>query len=42
MYSAARKSGERAIVIFRVDEIGKAVDALREAGVKVLDRLERI
>ncbi len=42
MYSAARKSGERAIVIFRVDEIGKAVDALREAGVTVLDRLERI
>jgi hypothetical protein len=42
MYSAARKSGERAIVIFRVDEIAKAVDALREAGVKVLDRLERI
>jgi hypothetical protein len=42
MYSAARKSGERAIVIFRVDEIAKAVDALREAGVKVLDRLESI
>ena len=42
MYSAARKNGERAIVIFRVDEIAKAVDALREAGVKVLDRLERI
>lgn len=42
MYSAARKNGERAIVIFRVDEIAKAVDALREAGVKVLDRLEKI
>lgn len=40
MYSAARKSGERAIVILRVDEIGKTVEALRDAGVKVLDRLE--
>ena len=40
MYSAARKSGERAIVILRVDEIGKTVGALRDAGVKVLERLE--
>ncbi len=42
MYSAARRSGERAIVIFRVDEIGRALDALREAGVTVLDRLDKI
>jgi hypothetical protein len=42
MYSAARKSGERAIVIFRVDEIGRAIEALREAGVAVLDRLENV
>ncbi|HET7038950.1 MAG TPA: ACT domain-containing protein [Gemmatimonadales bacterium] len=42
MYSAARKNGERAIIIFRVDEIAKAVDALGEAGVTVLDRLEKI
>jgi hypothetical protein len=42
MYSAARKSGERAIVVFRVDEIAKAVEALRQAGVTVLDRLENI
>jgi hypothetical protein len=40
MYSAARKKGERAIVILRVDEIGKAAGALREAGVKVLEKLE--
>lgn len=42
MYSAARKSGERAIIVFRVDEVGKAVDALKEAGMTVLDRLDKI
>ncbi len=42
MYSAARKSGERAIIVFRVDEVSKAVDALKEAGVTVLDRLDKI
>ncbi len=42
MYSAARRNGERAIVILRVDEIGRTVGALREAGVKVLDRLETL
>ncbi len=42
MYSAARKNGERAIIVFRVDEVGKAIDALKEAGVTVLDRLDRI
>jgi hypothetical protein len=40
MYSAARRSGERAIVIFRFDELGRAVDALRGAGITVLDRFE--
>ncbi len=40
MYSAARKAGERAVVILRVDELGRAVEALRGAGVKVLDRVE--
>ncbi|HET7824452.1 MAG TPA: ACT domain-containing protein [Anaeromyxobacter sp.] len=40
MYSAARKRGERAIVVLRVDEIAKAAGALREAGVKVLEKLE--
>lgn len=42
MYSAARKNGERAVVVLRVDEMDKALDALREAGVTVLDRLDRI
>ncbi len=42
MYSAARKNGERAIIVFRVDEVGKAVDALKEAGMTVLDRLDKI
>ncbi len=40
LYSAARRNGERAIVILRVDEIGKTVGALRDAGVKVLERLD--
>ncbi len=42
MYSAARRSGERAIVIFRFDELGRALDALRGAGITVLDRFERM
>ena len=42
MYSAARKNGERAIVILRVDEMAKAVEALNQAGVKMLDRLDRM
>ena len=40
MYSAARRQGESAIIIFRFDEIGRALDALRGAGVTVLDRLD--
>ncbi len=42
MYSAARKSGDCAIIIFRVDEAGRGVEALRAAGVKVLERLEKM
>lgn len=42
MYSAARRSGESAIVIFRFDEVGRAIDALRGAGLKVLDRFEKM
>jgi hypothetical protein len=42
LYSAARRSGERAIVVFRFDEIGRALDALRGAGITVLDRFEKM
>ena len=43
MYSAARRSREGgAVVIFRFDEIGRALEALRAAGVKVLDRLDEL
>lgn len=40
MYSVARRSGDRAVIIFRIDEIGRALDALRGAGITVLERLE--
>lgn len=40
LYSAARKRGESAIIIFRFDELGRALDALRGAGITVLDRFE--
>jgi hypothetical protein len=40
MYSAARRKGESAIIIFRFDETGRALDALRGAGVTVLDRFD--
>ena len=42
MYSAARRSGERAIIIFRVDEVGLALQALQRAGVEVLDALDNL
>jgi hypothetical protein len=42
MYSAARRSGERAIIIFRFDELGRALDALRGAGITVLDRFDKM
>jgi hypothetical protein len=40
MYSAARKNGERAIIIFRFDDVPKALETLRGAGIKVLERLD--
>jgi hypothetical protein len=40
MYSVARRSGDRAVIIFRIDEIGRALDALRGAGIAVLERLD--
>ena len=40
MYSVARRSGDRAVIIFRIDEIGRALDALRAAGIAVLERLD--
>jgi hypothetical protein len=36
MYAFVQKSGEHAIIIFRFDEIEKAVDTLRKAGVRIL------
>jgi hypothetical protein len=42
LYSAARRSGERAIIVFRFDELGRAIDALRGAGITVLDRFEKM
>jgi hypothetical protein len=42
MYSAARRSGERAIIVFRVDELSRALDTLRGAGITVLDRFDRM
>ena len=42
MYAAARRKEGRAVIIFRVDEIGRAVEALREAGVGVIDRVADI
>jgi hypothetical protein len=37
MYAFVQKSGEHAIIIFRFDEIEKAVDTLRKAGVRILN-----
>jgi hypothetical protein len=42
MYSAARRNGERAIIVFRVDELSRALDTLRGAGITVLDRFDRM
>ena len=36
MYAFVQKSGEHAIIIFRFDEIEKAIEALRSAGVRIL------
>ena len=40
LYSAARRPGDKAIIIFRLDEIGRGLDALRGAGITVLSRFE--
>ena len=42
MYSAARRVGERAIIVFRFDEIGRALDALRGAGITLLNSFDRM
>jgi hypothetical protein len=42
MYSATRQRGDKMIVIVRVDEIGRAIDVLRGAGVSLLDHLEKV
>jgi hypothetical protein len=39
LYSAARTRGENAVVIFRFDEIERAVKVLQAAGVRVLEAL---
>ncbi len=36
MYAFVQKSGENAIIIFRFDEVDKAIDVLQKAGVKIL------
>lgn len=42
LYSAARRNGDKAIIVFRFDETGRALDALRGAGITILDRLEKL
>ena len=36
MYAFVQRSGEHAIIIFRFDEIEKAIDTLQKAGVRIL------
>lgn len=36
MYAFVQKSGENAIIIFRFDDIGKAIVVLQRAGVRIL------
>ncbi len=42
MYSAARRVGERAIIVFRFDELGRALDALRGAGITLLNSFDNL
>ncbi len=42
LYSAARRVGERAIIVFRFDELGRALDALRGAGITLLTSFDRL
>jgi hypothetical protein len=37
MYAFVRKSGEHALVVFRFEDVEKAVETLRKAGAKLLD-----
>ena len=39
MYAFTIKSGEKAVLLFRFDDMDKAVTALQAAGFKVLDRV---
>lgn len=39
MYAFTIKSGENAVLLFRFDDMDKAIDALRKAGFNVLDRV---
>jgi hypothetical protein len=36
MYAFVRKSGERALVVFRFEDVARAVETLRSAGAKIL------
>lgn len=36
MYAFVEKSGENAVLIFRIDQTGTAIDVLKKAGIKVL------
>ncbi len=40
MYAFVQKSGEHAVVIFRFDEIEKAVDTLRKANIRIVNAEE--
>ena len=40
MYAFTIKSGENAVLLFRFDDMDKAVDALQHAGLNVLDSVE--
>ncbi len=42
MYSAARKSGDVAVIIFRFDDAPKAIETLARSGIAVLDRLDDV
>ena len=40
MYAFTIKSGENAVLLFRFDDMDKAVDALNHAGLNILDSVE--
>jgi hypothetical protein len=37
MYAFVRKSGENAMVVFRFEDVDRAVETLRRAGARILD-----